>query len=93
MLFTGVDCVFVQSLYNMLFSAFPVLVFAGLDRDIEARHVLALPELYSTGQFRVLPLPPAATAAALAQMLGAHARTVPAASVLDVYAPRLCTRK
>ena len=37
----------------MLFTAFPVLVFAGLDRDIEAHHVLVLPELYSTGQYRV----------------------------------------
>jgi hypothetical protein len=55
----------------MLFTAFPVLVFAGLDRDIEAHHVLVLPELYSTGQYRV-----PTTTRPLAHALGAEGTCV-----------------
>jgi len=40
-----------QSLYNVVFTSFPVLVFAAFDRDIEPETVRAHPELYSTGQW------------------------------------------
>ncbi len=41
----------------MLFTAFPVLIFATMDRDIEAHLVLARPELYSTGHYQARQLP------------------------------------
>ena len=39
-----------QSCYNVFFTAFPVMVFAVLDRDVEPHVVRAHPELYSVGQ-------------------------------------------
>ena len=42
-----------QSMYNLIWTSVPVMLFAVLDRDIEAAVVRAHPELYSTGQFGV----------------------------------------
>jgi hypothetical protein len=39
-----------QSMYGFILTNFHPWVCAVLERDIEARHVLALPELYSVGQ-------------------------------------------
>lgn len=42
-----------QSLYNVVFTSLPVMIFASLDRDIEPDVVRAHPELYTAGQWNV----------------------------------------
>jgi len=42
-----------QSLYNVIFTSMPVMVFAILDRDLEPEIVQRHPELYSVGQFNI----------------------------------------